>query len=96
MILHHRAKQPIKQQLLDDRLVTPALLETCTAVLDANKCIPVHGNHIIHSFGQLFHVNFNAMNLLLYTLTMNQLHLMVFFRFFGSVRQKLPYSGRLL
>jgi hypothetical protein len=51
--------QPIKQLLVDDRLVTPALLETCAAMVNASGH-PRRNSRIIHSFGQLFHIKFDA------------------------------------
>jgi hypothetical protein len=90
-IVNPRATPPIKQQLLNDGLVTPALLETCTAMLDANKFIPARYSRIIHSFGQLFHVNFDMTILPLFTVTMNQLH---FLRLYITYK-KPPYSSEL-
>jgi hypothetical protein len=61
----------MRQLLIDEGLVTPGLLETCTAMLNANKHIPP--SQIIHSFGQLFHIDFGSNNLFFSILSMNQL-----------------------
>jgi len=62
---------PIRQLLIDDGLITPGLLETCTAMLNAKKKIPY--GRIIHSFGQLFQVDFGSSHFYFFMLSMNQL-----------------------
>jgi hypothetical protein len=65
--------QPIRQVLLDDGFITPALLETCAALVNSNRCKPIRGSRIIHSFGQLFHITFDLIHLPFFTLSMNRL-----------------------
>jgi hypothetical protein len=88
--------QLIQQQLINDGLVTPGLLETCTTMMKAaGKHIPGRGSRIIHSFGQLFHVEFDREKFLFSTLTMNQLRHHHCFHLFGEPRthRRRPYMG---
>ena len=73
----------IRQQLIDDGLVTPTLLETSKAMMTANKHAPGRSSRIIHSFGQLFHINFDIKELEFYLLTANSLWCSTF-KFFGE------------
>jgi hypothetical protein len=83
--------QLIRKLLRDDGFVTPALLETCAAMLNANKRYP-QGGRIIHSFGQLFHIKFDASQITFWTLSMNQLQLFFHTGFYYDNRSAL-YSG---
>jgi hypothetical protein len=87
--------QPILQLLLDDGIVTPTLLETCATLVNlANGWRPRRGSRIIHSFGQLFHITFEAFGFGFWALSMNQLqyryHDGFYFHKIGHFR---PYSG---
>jgi len=84
--------QPIQKLLRDDGFVTPALLETCTAMLNANNHYP--NGRIIHSFGQLFHIGFDQVKFGFYTLSMNQLQSINCGGFYHDrMKQISPYSG---
>jgi len=90
--------QLIRQHLINDGLVTPGLLETCATMIKASKDIPRRGSRIIHSFGQLFHVDFDRERFPFFTLTMNQLRHHDFYRLFGEPRTdrrpvNRPYMG---
>ncbi|KIM86875.1 hypothetical protein PILCRDRAFT_815309 [Piloderma croceum F 1598] len=61
----------IRQLLIDDGLVTPGLLQTCIAILNPHKNLP--HTHIIHSFGQLLHVDFGRRFFDCFMLSTNQL-----------------------
>jgi hypothetical protein len=90
-----RHYQPIRQLLLDDGFITPALLETCAALVNSNRRQPYRGSRIIHSFGQLFHITFDMYRLQLFTLSMNHLKYNRL-RCFGhdnSGHYNTPYSG---
>ena len=63
--------QPILQLLLDDGFVTPTLLETCATLVTSRH--PQRGSRIIHSFGQLFHIKFEAFGFRFWALSMHQL-----------------------
>jgi hypothetical protein len=65
--------QSIRQLLLDDGSVTPALLETCTAMSNTNEHHLRRDSRIIHSFGQLFHIRFDMTMFHFFILSMNQL-----------------------
>ena len=81
--------------LHDDGFVTPALLGTCSAMLNANKHYPF-GGRTIHSFGQLFHIRFHATMFEFWTLSMNQLqHLRRPGLYYDKHKpgQNAPYSG---
>jgi hypothetical protein len=64
--------ESIRRLLLDDGFVTPALLEKCAAMRNCKK-LPVCRSRIIHSFGQLFYIKFDATSFCFYSLSMDQL-----------------------
>ena len=85
--------QIIRKLLHDDGFLTPALLETYAAVLNASKHCP-NGGRIIHSFGQLFHIRFDATKFDFYTLSMSQLQYRRFSGFYyDKASGNAPYSG---
>jgi len=89
-----RHYQSIRQLLLNDGFVTPALLETCAAMLNTNKHHPRRNSHVIHSFGQLFHIKFDAIAFNFFVLSMNQLqHKYYGGLYYDSTSSTTPYSG---
>ena len=85
--------QLVRKLLRDDGFLTPALLETCTAILNANKHYPDTGC-IIHSFSQLFHIKFHRAVFSFWTLSMNQGQSFVRQGFYYDHPNRiLPYSG---
>jgi hypothetical protein len=86
--------QPILQLLLDDGFVTPTLLETCATLVNSGRQRPQRDSRIIHSFGQLFHITFEACRFRFWALSMNQLPCESYQGFYhdliGGFR---PYSG---
>jgi len=89
--------QLIRQHLINDGLVTPCLLETCTTMMKATgRHIPRRGSRIIHSFGQLFCVDFDREKFYFFTLTMNQLRFHQFGLFAESRTNGplIPYMGK--
>ena len=89
-----RHYQSIRQLLLDDGFVTPALLETCAAMLNTNKYHPQRNTRVIHSFGQLFHIKFDAFCFRFFTLSMNQLQYNNHGGlYYDSTSLTTPYSG---
>jgi len=92
-----RHYQSIRQLLLDDGLVTPALLETCASMLNTNDRHPKRCSRIIHSFGQLFHIRFDATEFYFFTLSMNQLQHKIYRGFYqDGITRNIPYSGSAL
>jgi hypothetical protein len=85
--------QPIRQLLLDDGFITPALLETYAAMLKKNIYSPERGSRIIHSFGQLFHITFDARYITFFTLSKDQLQYHKFQNIFYGIFNFRPYSG---
>ena len=67
-----RHYEAIRRLLLDDGFVTPALLEKCAAMRNCRR-LPMCRSRIIHSFGQLFYIKFNAFTFDFYTLSMDRL-----------------------
>jgi hypothetical protein len=96
-IAHWQCYQPTRQLLIDDGLVTPALLETCTILVNNLGICPVTDSHIIHSFGQLFHVDFFATYFTFHTLSTTELghrHYRSFFAEAKTNRKAIaPYQG---
>jgi hypothetical protein len=89
-----RHYQSIRQLLLNDGFVTPALLETCAAMLNTSKYHPHRNSHVIHSFGQLFHIKFDATAFNFFVLSMNQVqykHLGGLY--YDKISFIKPYSG---
>jgi hypothetical protein len=84
--------QPILQLLLEDGFVTPTLLETCATMANSSRPQPVRGSRIIHSFGQLFHITFEASEFRFFALSMNQLQYKCR-RIYYKNTKFLPYSG---
>jgi len=87
--------QPILQLLLEDGFVTPTLLETCATMANSSRPQPVRGSRIIHSFGQLFHITFEASEFRFFALSMNQLQYKCR-RIYYKNTKFLPYSGSAL
>ena len=91
-----RRYQHIRQLLIDDGLVTPALLES-TIMMNNLGFRPVTKSRIIHSFGQLFHVDFSATQIMFHTLSTNELKHRHYWSFFAeqNANRKLiaPYQG---
>jgi hypothetical protein len=89
-----RHYQSIRQLLLDDGFVTPALLEMCAAMLNTSKYHPQRNTRVIHSFGQLFHIKFDAFCFRFFTLSMNQLQYHNHGGlYYDSTSLTTPYSG---
>ncbi|KIM71680.1 hypothetical protein PILCRDRAFT_820866 [Piloderma croceum F 1598] len=89
----------IWQQLVDDGLVTPTLLETWGATMKASKLAPIPSSRIIHSFGQLFHVDFDLNCFYFFLLTMNQLRRQRYYGLFTEYEDHpiiRPYLGSAL
>ena len=84
--------QPIRQLLLDDGLITPALLGTCAAMLNKSKIPPKRCSRIIHSFGQLFHTRFDARYISFFTLPKDQLQHQKYRNCYDTYDVP-PYSG---
>ncbi|KIM86971.1 hypothetical protein PILCRDRAFT_815419 [Piloderma croceum F 1598] len=96
-IREHRNYQSMRQLLLDDGLVTPALLETCAAMLDAYKYRSPSSRRIIHSFGQLFHISFDMVSFPFFALSMNQLRYAAYHGIYCEYDSRLtPYLGSAL
>jgi hypothetical protein len=81
--------QPIKKLLVDDGLVAPALLEKW----DTNEYHLFRSSRIIHSFGQLFTINFDVTFFHFYLPMGNQLQWLTFRGLFCRHRRFAPYSG---
>ena len=94
-IAHRQCYQPIRQLLIDDGLVTPALLETCAIMV--NRICPVTNCRVIHSFGQLFHVDFSATDITFHTLSTTELGYRHYRSFFAEAKANrkvvAPYQG---
>jgi hypothetical protein len=89
-----RHYQSIRQLLLDDGFVTPALLETCAAMVNTSKFHPKRNSHVIHSFGQLFHIKFDATAFTFFVLSTNQLQYRLYTGFYyDQISRNIPYSG---
>jgi hypothetical protein len=80
--------QPIRKLLIDDGLVAPALLEKW----DTNELHLIRSSRIIHSFGQLFTINFDMTFFNFYLPMANQLQFLTFQGLFCHHRFT-PYSG---
>ncbi|KIM86972.1 hypothetical protein PILCRDRAFT_815423 [Piloderma croceum F 1598] len=91
-----RHYQCIRQLLLDDGFVTPALLKTCAAMLNSNSCRPRRNSRIIHSFGELFHISFDAFSVNFFALSKDQLRYHKYQGFYDSITRKPSYSGSAL
>jgi len=91
MMTRSQIYQPIKQLLISDALVTPALLERCTAMVDDDD-VPQRNSRIIHSFGQPFHFKFDTTYFRLYVPTLDRLQHLRFDGLFCR-RSFKPYSG---
>jgi hypothetical protein len=81
--------QPIRKLLIDDGLVAPALLEKW----DTNEHHLFRCSRIIHSFGQLFAINFDMTSFNFYLPMGNQLQFLTFQGLFCRHRRFAPYSG---
>jgi len=89
-----RHYQSIRQLLLDDGFVTPALLKTYAAMLNTNIKHPQRGSRIIHSFGQLFHIKFDAVLFDFFILSINQLQYKTYRGlYYDRISPNTPYSG---
>ena len=89
-----RHYQSIRQLLLDDGIVTPALLEMYAAMLNTSTKCPKRGSRIIHSFGQLFHIRLDADLFSFFTLSTNQLHYNSYQGlYYDHIIRNTPYSG---
>jgi hypothetical protein len=96
-IAHWQCYQPTRQLLIDDGLVTPALLETCTILVNNLGIRPVINSRIIHSFGQLFHVDFSVTYFTFHTLSTTELRHRYYRSFFAEAKTNrksiAPYQG---
>jgi hypothetical protein len=84
--------QPLRQLLLKDGFVTPALLETCAAMLKKVKHQPERRSRIIHSFGQLFHIMFEQ-RFLFFILSKDQVQYQQYRNFCYNLPDFPPYSS---
>jgi hypothetical protein len=90
--------QPIKALLIDTGLVTPDFLDMCATMVDGtNRNLPQRHSRIIHSLGQPFHINLDAIHFDFYILSRDQLEHRRWNSFFHekltSFKYNLPYSG---
>ena len=88
-------KNVLRQLLLADGFVTPALLAECTKMVNANKYAVKGHTWVIHSLGQLFPVDSRRSRFNLYILTRTELQpfIIIIFRNHASRDCHTPYSG---
>jgi hypothetical protein len=89
--------QFIRRILVDDGLVTPALLKMCAEMVDRAECPVRVSSIIIHSLGQLFPVNFHTDSMSFVALHNDGCQGIKFQKLFleqSKGRRAIPYHGK--